>query len=206
MERITTKDKILHLLKKEVKLTVGELKRHLNITDMAVRKHLSIMEKDGLIFSEEVKQSMGRPMQQYSLSEKGELLFPKSYEGLSVEFLNDIRDLHGDDSIQRLFQRRENRLTNEYNIRMYQKSPSERIKEMEMIQNEKGYMADITKIDANTYELTEYNCPIMAVAKEYKIACRCETSMFQKVLQTDNVTRTSCKTEGNDHCRFLIAF
>ena len=107
----TTKDKILDLLKKEVQLTVAELTQHVNITDMAVRKHLSVMEKDGLIVSTEAKQPMGRPMQRYSLSQKGEQLFPKNYEGLSVDFLKDIRELYGETSVEQLFLKRETQAT-----------------------------------------------------------------------------------------------
>lgn len=202
----TTKDNILDLLKKHVQLTVGELKDYLQITDMAVRKHLSSMEKDGLIQSEEQKQPMGRPIQQYFLSGKGEMLFPKSYEGISVEFLQEIRNLHGTDSITHLFQQREQRLTNEIATRMHNKSAKEKVEELGIIQNEKGYMAEVTEVDDNKYELIEYNCPIMAVANEFKVACQCETSMFTKVLQTDKVERITCKTEGNDHCRFAIEF
>ncbi|MGP4065752.1 helix-turn-helix transcriptional regulator [Oceanobacillus sp. M65] len=206
MQLKTTKDRILDLLKREVRMTVGALSERLEITDMAVRKHLLAMEKDGLIVTEEIRQPMGRPVQSYTLSAKGELLFPKSYEGLSVEFLQDIQALYGSKSVEQLFQNREKRLTKEYTLRMQKKSHQERIQELQTIQNEKGYMADITKIDDNSYELIEYNCPIMAVAKEYKVACKCETSMFKNVLQTENVNRTSCKTEGNDHCRFQISF
>ncbi|NAP01130.1 winged helix-turn-helix transcriptional regulator [Halomonas sp. MG34] len=206
MQLKTTKDRILDLLKREVRMTVGALSERLEITDMAVRKHLLAMEKDGLIVTEEIRQPMGRPVQSYTLSAKGELLFPKSYEGLSVEFLQDIQALYGSKSVEQLFQNREKRLTREYTLRMQKKSHQERMQEIQTIQNEKGYMADITKIDDNSYELIEYNCPIMAVAKEYKVACKCETSMFKNVLQTENVNRTSCKTEGNDHCRFQISF
>ncbi|MCG3418314.1 helix-turn-helix transcriptional regulator [Oceanobacillus jordanicus] len=206
MQLKTTKDRILDLLKREVRMTVGALSERLEITDMAVRKHLLAMEKDGLIVTEEIRQPMGRPVQSYTLSAKGELLFPKSYEGLSVEFLQDIQALYGSKSVEQLFQNREKRLTKEYTLRMQKKSHQERMQELQTIQNEKGYMADITKIDDNSYELIEYNCPIMAVAKEYKVACKCETSMFKNVLQTENVNRTSCKTEGNDHCRFQISF
>ncbi|MFD2628516.1 helix-turn-helix transcriptional regulator [Oceanobacillus kapialis] len=206
MQQKTTKDKILDLLKKEVQMTVGDLLRELQITDMAVRKHLSVMQKDGLITTEERKQPMGRPVVSYSLSEKGELLFPKSYEGLSVEFLQDIETIHGIASVEQLFRNREKRLTKEYTIRMQKKSPQERMREIKEIQEEKGYMAEINHLDDNSYELIEYNCPIMAVAKEYKVACKCETNMFKNVLQTEHVTRTSCKTEGNNHCRFQISF
>lgn len=74
------------------------------------------------------------------------------------------------------------------------------------IQNEKGYMAELSQHDDDQFEIVEYNCPIFAVAKEFHIACRCETSMFKKVLGTENVERVQCKTEGNNHCRFKVEF
>ncbi|KHD86259.1 DeoR family transcriptional regulator [Bacillus ginsengihumi] len=202
----TTKDKILDLLKREVALTVSDLTQCLNITDMAVRKHLTTMEQDGIIKSKEVKQPVGRPLQIYSLSEKGEMLFPKNYEGLSIEFLRDIQEMYGEQTIVQLFKKREQRMTKEYIRRFQNKTPFEKMIELHNIQNEKGYMAAVSQIDEKTFELTEYNCPILKIAHEYKAACSCETSMFKHVLDTDNITRTSCKSEGNDHCKFLISF
>lgn len=202
----TTKDKILNLLKKNVKLTVSELTYHLAITDMAVRKHLSTMAEDGLIQTIESRQATGRPTKYYLLSQKAEKLFPTSYEGMSVEFLTDIHSLYGDASINHLFEKREERLTNEYAHRLSNKSPEEKVKELASIQHEKGYMAEVSQLDNNTFELIEYNCPIMAIANKFHVACQCETSMFTKVLETNNVQRTHCKTEGNDHCKFAITF
>nr|WP_284561105.1 metalloregulator ArsR/SmtB family transcription factor [Bacillus sp. T2.9-1] len=202
----TTKDKILHFLKKEGALTVNEFTDRLQITHMAVRKHLTILEKDGLIQSELVKQPMGRPIQSYTLAERAEYFFPKSYEGISIDLLNDVKELYGDDSVQQLFNKREERLTNEYISRMSDKTPSEKMQEMVEIQNEKGYMADLSKVDDHTFEITEYNCPILEVAKEFKVACRCETVMLKNVLGTNTVSRTCCRTEGDNHCKFLVQF
>ncbi|WP_400246813.1 helix-turn-helix transcriptional regulator [Niallia sp. JL1B1071] len=202
----TTKDKILHFLKKEGALTVNDFTDRLQITHMAVRKHLTILEKDGLIQSELVKQPMGRPIQSYTLAERAELFFPKSYEGISIDLLHDVKELYGDDSVQQLFNKREERLTNEYISRMSDKTPSEKMLEMVEIQNEKGYMADLSKVDDHTFEITEYNCPILEVAKEFKVACRCETEMLKNVLGTNTVSRTYCRTEGDNHCKFLVQF
>jgi predicted ArsR family transcriptional regulator len=204
---MSTKDKILHLLKKEVSLSVNALTDCLEITHMAVRKHLNSLEKDGLIRSQEVKQPMGRPLQTYLLTEKGESLFPKNYEGITIEFLHDIKDLYGEDAVNALFEKRELRLTNEYSEKMKSaKSNPIKINELVKIQNEKGYMADISEIDPNTYELVERNCPILTVAHQFKVACSCETELLKKVLKTDDVKRTTCKTDGDDHCKFLIKF
>lgn len=202
----STKDRILNLIKKETTMTVNGLGERLGITHMAVRKHLNTLEKDQLIDVQLEKQPMGRPLQVYSLSEKGERLFPKNYEGITVEFLHDIKDIYGEESIQQLFKKREKRLTEEYTTLVQNKSNNDKMQEIIKIQNEKGYMADISVIDERTYELTEYNCPILAVANEFKRACQCETQMFKNVLDAEQVKRISCKTEGNNHCKFLIQF
>lgn len=207
IQNTTTKDKILHLLKKEQSMTVNELTDKLGITHMAVRKHLLSLEKEGFISSKEVKQPMGRPLQTYSLSDKSEQYFPKNYEGISLEFLHDIKDIHGEESIELLFKKRETRLIKEYSNKITNKTtPAEKVNELVKLQNEKGYMADVSKIDDDTFELTEYNCPILSVAKEFKMACRCETSMFKDVLGVNQVNRTCCRTEGDNHCKFIIKF
>ena len=67
-------------------------------------------------------------------------------------------------------------------------------------------MANISQIEPNTYELIEYNCPILAVAHEYNVACSCETQMLKNVLKTDRIKTNNCKTDGDHHCKFLIQF
>lgn len=202
----STKDKILELLKKTGFMSVNDLTEQLKITHMAIRKHLSQLEKDDLIQSSELKQPMGRPLQLYSLTDKGERLFPKNYEGITLEFLHDIEKMNGKRVIEDLFKKREERLTEEISSRLANLSDSDKIRELVQIQNEKGYMADFSQLEGNSFELVEHNCPILAVAKEYTVACSCETKMFQEVLKTAKVTRTSCKSEGDHACKFSIQY
>ncbi len=202
----STKDKILELLKKTGFMSVNDLTEQLNITHMAIRKHLSQLEKDRLIQSSELKQPMGRPLQLYSLTDKGERLFPKNYEGITLEFLHDIEKMNGKKVIENLFKKREERLTEEISARLANLSGSDKIRELVHIQNEKGYMADFSQLKEDSFELVEHNCPILAVAKEYTVACNCETRMFQEVLKNAKVTRTSCKTEGDHACKFSIQY
>lgn len=200
----STRDRILDLIKKEVSLSVNELTESLQITHMAVRKHLSSLEKNDLISSREIKQPMGRPLQTYFLTEKGEQLFPKNYERITIEFLRDLNEIYGDEAVIQLFKKRENRLTNEYAQKIMATSVPEKIKELVEIQNEKGYMADLVQIDSTTYEIIEHNCPILTIANQYKVACSCETQLLKNVLNTDEIKRTTCKTDGDPHCKFLI--
>ncbi|WP_066187820.1 MULTISPECIES: helix-turn-helix transcriptional regulator [Gracilibacillus] len=202
----TTKDKILELLKKEISLTVNELIEQLQITHMAVRKHLATLEKDDLVSAEYEKTSVGRPRQKYSLTAKGDRLFPNNYESISLEFLKDTEELYGSKAIKQLFHKREERQVHQYKELVSSRLPAERVQQMVDIQNQKGYMAEWLEHTDQQYEIIEYNCPIFAVASEFHTACQCETSMFQQVLETEQIERVQCKTAGNNHCRFLIDF
>ncbi|HFH7731085.1 TPA: ArsR family transcriptional regulator, partial [Streptococcus agalactiae] len=55
-EARTTKDEIVQLLKVKGEHTVAELAEILEITEMAIRRHLSNLEKDGFIYSKMVRQ------------------------------------------------------------------------------------------------------------------------------------------------------
>lgn len=202
--RVSTKEKILELLKKETNLTVSELSKFLGITEMAVRKHLTVLERDSLLSITEVRQPMGRPLQVYSLSSQADELFPNSYETLAIEFLQDLKELHGEEIVDLLLEKRSDRQKNNYLPKMQNKNFAEKVQELKEIQLKKGYMAELNKLDENTYELIEYNCPIFTVASQYKQACTCETNMFKNVLGTEHVKRVTCKTDNEDHCRFLI--
>jgi predicted ArsR family transcriptional regulator len=202
--RVSTKDKILELLKKETNLTVSELSKCLGITEMAVRKHLTVLERDSLLTITEVRQPMGRPLQVFSLSSQADELFPNSYETLAIEFLQDLKDLHGEEIIDTLLEKRSERQKNNYLPQMQNKNFGEKVHQLKEIQLKKGYMAELNKLNDDTYELIEYNCPIFTVAKQYKKACTCETNMFKNVLGTQHVKRVTCKTDDEDHCRFLI--
>lgn len=204
--RLSTKDKILELLKKEKSMTVSQLSKRLGITEMAVRKHLNMLERDSLLTVSEVKQPMGRPLQVFALSPKADELFPKNYENMTVEFLHDLKELHGEEIIDYLLEKRSERQKNSYLPNMQGKTAAEKVEKLTEIQNGKGYMANVTKIDEDTYEIVEHNCPIFAVAKEFKKACACETGMFKKVLGADQVERMTCRADNGDHCRFFVKF
>lgn len=205
--RLTTKEKLLNLLKKETEMTVNQMAKALEITEMAVRKHLNILERDSFIHITEMKQPVGRPVQVFSLTPQADVLFPKNYDNLTVDFLNDLQKIQGDEIIDRLFESRGKRLAGKYLSHMKPNfSNEEMVDTLKKIQIDKGYMADIIKIDDNQFELIEHNCPIFEVSKSFKQACNCETNMFKKVLNTNNVQRTSCKADGDNHCHFLINF
>ncbi|RYM02125.1 transcriptional regulator [Sporolactobacillus sp. THM7-7] len=202
-----TKDKILDILKRKQKLSVRDLSDLLHMTEMGVRKHLIPLGKKGFIQAENVRKSVGRPVQYFSLTEKAERLFPKNYEGMTVHFLMDMKNLYGQESVERLFARRKDRLFKEYRSAIPDDCGyKDRTAALEKLQNDRGYMSQLRQIDETTYELIEYNCPIFAVANRFKTACRHETDLIAEVLGASSVSRTMCRADGDTYCRFIIHF
>jgi predicted ArsR family transcriptional regulator len=200
----STRDEILYIIKTQVSLPVSDIAAQLGITEMAVRRHLNTLERDQYIKTQLIRQAMGRPTHEYSLTEKGHDLFPKNYSDVTMDFLKDIEELEGQEMIDKLFERREARLAEKHREQMKGLPFEERVKVLAEIQNKKGYMVKWEKVKDGGYMLKEYNCPISQVAKTYHKACNCELSLFQKLLGTDDIQRPECLAKGGDHCVYMI--
>jgi len=105
-----TREKILEIIKKTGKATVKNLTEELSITPMAIRGHLSKLEKEDLIQTDQIRQKLGRPLQVFSLTEKGDSLFPKQYGQFAVDLLTDLQDIDQGKTLEKMIQRREERI------------------------------------------------------------------------------------------------
>lgn len=204
MEEITsTRKQILYLLKTEGPMTVSDLAAKLGITEMAVRRHLQTLERDNLIQSRLLRQSMGRPTNQYDLTDHAENLFPKNYHIFTLEVLRDLENAEGPSAIDNLFRRREKRMAEEYGSLFEGESLEERVRALAELQDEKGYMVRWESREDGSFVLTEFNCPITEVACCYNQACDAEINWFRSVLSAD-VERVECKAQGGRNCTYII--
>jgi DeoR family suf operon transcriptional repressor len=200
----STKQEIINMLKIQKRLTVSEMAKQLGITEMAVRRHLNTLERDQLVRTTLVRQAMGRPMNVYELSEKGEELFPQNYKQIALDFLKDIESVAGRDVVEKLFQNRKERIKQMYEEQFANKSFDEKMVELAHIQNKHGYMTELKKDEDGTYHFIEHHCPIAEVAKDYQAACDCELELFQQLLGTSKVTSQACMAKGDDVCHYEI--
>lgn len=202
-DNLSTRDEILMMLKTSGSLTVSEISKELGITEMAVRRHLNTLERDELIKSSIVRQTMGRPTNLYSLTEKAENQFPKAYLNLAKDILGGIFEAEGIDKVKEVFDRREERLRESYLNRMRGlTSLEDKVNTLVDIQNEKGYMVDLEETEEG-YLIKEFNCPISEIAKEYDHACDGERKLFINLLDTD-VDSVKCMARGDHNCVYLV--
>ncbi|MED4602534.1 transcriptional regulator [Paenibacillus validus] len=202
---VSTRKVIITLLKTKGSMSVGDLSKRLGITEMAVRRHLNTLERDSLIESRLVRQAMGRPTHLYSLSAAADELFPKKYQFLTLDLLEELEAVSGQEQVNLLFERRKDRLIGRYEERMAGKPLTERVLELADIQNANGYMVELEEQEDGTYLLQEYNCPIAQVANHYNHACSCELAMFRNLLGGEaHVERTECLAKSGSKCTYII--
>lgn len=184
-------------------MTALQLGADLKITAMGVRRHLTALERDGLIEMQVQRQAAGRPTYVYGLSSAGLESFPKSYELLANQLLDVVRATGGEDRVEQIFAGRMDQLYEQLAPRMAGKNLAGRVAELARIQEEAGYMARWEKVDGG-YLLKEQNCAIYRVACRFQDACRYEIELFQRLLGTE-LQRTEHQVKGDLACTYFIA-
>jgi predicted ArsR family transcriptional regulator len=87
----STRGRIVSLLRGQTR-TVNELAEELEMTDNAVRAHLTTLERDGLIRQGGVQRGHRKPHFAYELTPEAEHLFPKSYDALLNVLLSVLKE------------------------------------------------------------------------------------------------------------------
>jgi DeoR family transcriptional regulator, suf operon transcriptional repressor len=200
----STKEKILEFIKLNKQMTVLELSSLLQITEMAVRRHLQVLETDELIIAVMKKNMTGRPSKVYQLTDLGEEFFPKQYKQIGIELLQEINTLDPTIVNQAIITRQE-KLINRYRGRIAGKPFKSQVKELAKIQSELGFMAEECETESDIIgEIRQSNCPYIEIAKDFPEVCKNEHRFFKEILQTDNITKVSALSKGEACCHYVI--
>lgn len=195
-----TRRKILLALKKAGGMTAGELSELLGMTSMGVRRHLNILERDGLVSFDSEQRGLGRPAYVYQLTANADNLFPKTYHVLANELLGYLDE----DDLGRVFERRAERRLRLARARLAGLGFREKIAELARILDEDGYLAEWEQVDEGTYLVTEFNCAIHDVAYRYRQACASELDFIRALLPEAVVERQEYMMSGATCCSYRI--
>jgi predicted ArsR family transcriptional regulator len=87
----TTRGRVVMLLRGGQR-TVDELAKELDLTDNAIRAHLTHLERDGLVKQGGMRRSGGKPAYTFELTEEAEHLFPRAYGVLLNQLLRVLTE------------------------------------------------------------------------------------------------------------------
>ena len=180
----------------------------LGLSRTGVLQQLHALEAAGLVAREAVRHGVGRPRHVYDVTEAAQDLFPANYDGLANGLLAAIRSLGGDELVDGVFDERR-RLTHErLRQRLADRLPADaplidRARELAVIQDEQGYLAEAMLGADGVVRLVERNCAIHRVSAEHAAACQAELDLFRDVLGT-TVERETHIAAGDRCCSYRI--
>jgi predicted ArsR family transcriptional regulator len=198
-----TQEVLLLQLKKNGEMTVSELCAALGITEMAVRRHLSSLQADGLIESKIVKQTRGRPMYRYRLAEKASSLFPSGFQALASDFLDLVKEERGHKGVMEFLSQRNDRMAERLKARMAGKSLPDRVAEVAKIFTEDGYMTEWEMLPDGNFLIYQRNCALHDLANQYRQICVLEPKLIETLLGA-KVTRQQYMLKNDPVCGYIV--
>jgi predicted ArsR family transcriptional regulator len=198
----TTRQEILQHLQRNGRVTVKELGQLLGLTSTGIRQHLTVLERDGLVLAREERGGVGRPTLVYSLTDKAEALFPRSYDELANNLLEEIRASEGRERMYQILHRVAERMADAYWERVQGKDTAERVKETAAIMQEQGCLVDWTENDGE-FLLNEYTCPFPKVAKQDSSVCALHVDFVRRLTGADTRLAQSL-LRGQRACTYRI--
>lgn len=199
------KKKLLYYLKVMQQARLQELAKSMKISKMAVHKHLTQLQKRGLVDNILIREGVGRPKMQYRLTSKSKTIFPKSYGALAVCALDFIEKKMGKEGVKKVLRERQVELFDKYYERLKTLNFDQKVRELAKIRDEEGYIAESRKERRRNgiHTLLEYNCPILEIAENHWEACSTETELFEKLLGA-KIETTHRAAKGDTLCKFVI--
>jgi predicted ArsR family transcriptional regulator len=196
----STRGRIIGLLRASA-CTVNELAAALDLTDNAVRAHLTTLERDGLVRQRGTRAGLRKPHYAYELTPEAEQLFPKAYGTI----LNQLLDVMN----ERISPETQEEILREVGRRMAAGLPAvspegdleQRAQIVADVFHQLGGLAQIEKHDHGLV-IRGDSCPLATVSARHPRVCRFAETLVSEILQTP--VRERCKHGEPPQCCFEV--
>ena len=206
--RARARDRVLLQLKTRGTATAAVLAKRLDVTPMAIRQHLAALEIEGLVTHIEERRAVGRPARVWDLTQRAAERFPDSHADLTVELLAAVKDVFGEEGLERLIHARAGKQRQSYRQQLpgADTSLAKRVAALSELRRNEGYMADWSQEPDGSFLLVENHCPICAAATLCQGFCRDELELFRDVIGPDaEVERSEHLLAEARRCAYRIS-
>ncbi|MDB5563300.1 MAG: MarR family transcriptional regulator [Hyphomicrobiales bacterium] len=199
-------ERILMALKMHGSLSSAALGEMAGTTGEAARQQLTRLATEDLVEASGVANGVGRPTQNWQLTEKAQARFPDTHAALTVQLIDIIRAELGEAALDRVVAGREARTTAGYAEAVEGASDLKgRVEALAALRTGEGYMAEWWEEADGTLVLVENHCPICAAATACQGFCRAELEVFRSVLGPQiSITRREHLLSGSRRCAYAI--
>lgn len=200
----STRQRVLHTLLKNHRCTIIELAEAVDINPISVRHHISKLQIEGLVVSEEEKHGVGRPRQVFFLTEAGLEAFPTRYLRLTIRLLEQLKENLPQKMVDNLFSQMASDLVDEYTqtANLNGLSIEQRLDLVGELLKEEGFELEWEKKD-NQYYIREINCPYLHVGQTHPEICLIDQTLISRVLDLPT-EKVKCILDGDKQCTYVV--
>lgn len=198
----STRRAILQALHTEGQAAIKDLADRVGVKAITIRHHMTALLADGLVAMEAQRQSVGRPLHVYSLSEKGQALFPPRYSQIISRLIGQFKESLSPASTDALVESLTDDLS-EYNRTEIAHLPlRQRVRHLIKLLTRDGFAAQWQQTDEGL-RLVEHNCPFYTLGLEHPEICQIDEKLIRTALNVE-VQKTNCLLAGDNACTYLL--
>jgi len=195
----STRGRVVSLLRWR-RHTVEELAGELELTDNAIRSHLTVLERDGIVQQQGLRRGTGKPSYDYGLTPEAEQLFPKAYEPVLDRLLSVLDQRLGSEEVENILRETGRQLAPET-------APAHadlraRLDAAAALLGDLGGLATVEETEAG-YAIQGYSCPLIALVPGHPDVCRLAESIVSEVAGVRVCEQ--CDRGERPRCRFVVA-
>lgn len=180
--------------------SVAELATLLDISEVATRRHVSVLEDEGLVTARTVNTGRGRPAARYHLTDDAVRLFPSANDRLASDALDYLAETSGREGLRAFLRWRLRRQLATLDEAVTAERLDARLDQLAAALSEAGFSASVAA-DGHGFTLTQQHCAIESVAREHPELCAYEAATFAAVLGRDvQLKRRTTKANGAPAC------
>lgn len=198
----TTRQRVLETLLKRQRCTINELAEAVEINPISVRHHITRLEAEGLVTSEEERHGVGRPRRTYFLTENGLERFPTRYMRLTMRLLEQLKGSLPSSVVETLFSQMAKDVIAGYQGELEGLSMSERLAVLKEMLNKEGFNIE-WELEGDQYHIRETNCPYYHVGQNHPEVCSVDQTLISSVLALP-AEKVKCILHGDQTCTYVV--
>ena len=198
----STREKILTSLVSQPHSTINELADAVGINAISVRHHLTSLEAEGLVNSDEERHGVGRPRLVYFLTEKGLERFPTRYFRLTNMILDQMKENLPQSTVKQIFADMASDMADSAANKAKTMDIEDKLDLVKDVLGQEGFLVEWKK-NGDHYQINEITCPYYHVGQSHPEVCSVDQNVISSVLSIP-AEKIKCILSGDAHCTYII--
>ncbi len=200
------KDQILWVLKVDGAQTATALAGRLDVSPMAIRQHLQGLQRKQWVAYGERRQSVGRPVKLWHLTDIAQRIFPDNHADLVLSLFESAEQVFGAEGVDALIHHRATKQIQTYGTVLGDMTNwGDRTRAIAQLRTQEGYMAEVIEQPDGSVLLVENHCSICDAARRCPTLCASELEVFSALLgEGITIQRREHILEGDRRCAYHI--